>query len=63
MTFKHAKAILRARDITLTKVEGEYRVNIIGQFEPTAYYTDDLLDAVATGEAMARRMWPHRVWN
>jgi hypothetical protein len=36
---------------------GEYRVNFLERdVEATAYYTDDLLDAVMTGAAMRRRM-------
>lgn len=33
---------------------GEYRVNFYNGTEATAYYTDDLDDALTTGLAMAR---------
>ena len=48
---------LRERSVRLSRtgVEGEYRVNYIGGQEPTAYYTDDLEDALATGLAMANQ--------
>jgi hypothetical protein len=49
-----ARETLRAAGLTLRKVEGEYRVNFIGGDEDTAYYTDDLTDAVSTGLHMAR---------
>lgn len=31
----------------------DYRVNLIGRRESSAYYTDDIDDAIATGKAMA----------
>lgn len=34
-------------------LDGEIKVNFRGGSEPTAYYTDDLLDAVQTAGAMA----------
>lgn len=32
---------------------GEFRVNVKGGTEATAYYTNDRQDAIATGKAMA----------
>lgn len=57
MNFKEAKDKLRViHGMTLTKKEGEYRVNFPGGKEATAYYTDDLSDAFATGVDMALRL-------
>jgi hypothetical protein len=54
MTFKEAKDKLRVvYGITLTKHDGEYRVNIKGSDEATAYYTNDLSDAFASGVSMS----------
>lgn len=55
MTQKHAAAQLRALGMTLRKEEGEYRVNFRGGSEATAYYTNDLEDAVYTAADMAAR--------
>jgi len=42
--------------MSLRKRDGEYRVNFRGESESTAYYTNDIQDAVNTGVAMwARR--------
>jgi len=50
-----ARATLAALGMSLTHSAetGEYRVNYRGGKESTAYYTNDLADAVATGTAMA----------
>lgn len=57
ITLKHAQSQLRAIGISLSKNEyGEYRVNFKGGREETAYYTDDLYDAVSTGHHMLRRL-------
>lgn len=57
MTQKQAAAMLRAIGITLKRAEGdEYRVAFKGKDqEASAYYTNDLSDAVETGRDMARR--------
>lgn len=53
MTIKEAKAALRPLGVVLTKTEwDEYRVNFRNGREATAYYTNDLEDAVGTGVAM-----------
>lgn len=55
MTIKAAKAYLRPLGIVITKTAyGEYRVNFKGGREETAYYTNDLKDAVGTGAAMTK---------
>ena len=54
MTIKEAKAILKPLGMTLRKRDGEYRVNFRGGSEPTAYFTDCLIDAVETAQAIAR---------
>ena len=55
MTIAQAKLLLRRVGIVMKKTEhNEYRVNLRGGTEATAYYTDDLADAVATGGEMAK---------
>jgi len=48
ITLKDAIKLLAAKSISLTKKEGEYRVNVKGGKEATAYYTNDLDDAIGT---------------
>lgn len=51
--FKKAQAELRTLGITLRKTDGEYRVAFAGKgTESSAYYTNDIEDAVNTGRAM-----------
>ncbi len=58
-TFKQAKQILRIAGLSLSKKDDEYRVNYLGGAEATAYYTDDITDAVGTGLSMRdERMAP-----
>jgi len=52
MTLADAKEQLRPIGVVLAKRDGEYRVNRKGAAERSAYYTDDLWDAVATGQTM-----------
>jgi hypothetical protein len=55
MTLQEAKAIARHLGLTLRKVRsGDYRVNFRDGNETTAYYTDNLEDAVNTAVEMAR---------
>jgi hypothetical protein len=54
-TLKAAKAELAAIGVTLTKKDGEHRVNLAGGLEASAYYTDNLTDAVATGKKMRKQ--------
>ena len=53
MTLQQAKTIAKTKGFTLRHRDGEYRVNLIGGTEQTAYYTDDRQDAVDTGSVMA----------
>lgn len=54
-TVKTAIKALQQHGVVLKTTEyGEYRVNFKGGSEDTAYYTDDLDDAVATGLHMAK---------
>jgi len=54
LTLARAKAALRIVNVVLRgKVCGDYRVNILGGTEETAYYTPDLDDACQTGVVMA----------
>jgi hypothetical protein len=55
MTLQQAKSIARHLGLTLRKVRsGDYRVNFRDGNETTAYYTDNLEDAVKTAVEMAR---------
>jgi hypothetical protein len=56
LTLAEARAELRAIGVTLKKSDGEYRVNFEGGPEKTAYYTDDINDAVKTGKAMVAKL-------
>jgi hypothetical protein len=56
MTLQQAKSIARHLGLTLRKVRsGDYRVNFRDGNETTAYYTDNLEDAVNTAVDMARK--------
>ena len=56
MTLQKAKSIARHLGLTLREVcSGDYRVNFRDGNESTAYYKDDLEDAVNTAVEMARR--------
>ena len=57
-TLAQAKAALRPLGIVLAKKDGEYKVNFFKGREGTAYYTDDINDAVATGRHMAAGGYP-----
>lgn len=53
MTFKDVKRFLAGYSVTITKHDGEYRVNLAEGSEATASYHTDLDDAYGTGIAMA----------
>ena len=56
ITLQEAKSIARHLGLTLRKVcSGHYRVNFRNGNESTAYYTDDLENAVSAAVAMARK--------
>ena len=56
MTLQKAKSIARHLGLTLRQVRSSnYRVNFRDGDETTAYYTDNLEDAVVTAVEMARR--------
>ena len=56
MTLQEAKSIARHLGLTLRMVRsGEYRVNFRDGNETTAYYTDNLEDAVKTAIEMAHK--------
>ena len=56
MTLQEAKSIARHLGLTLRKVRsGDYRVNFRDGNETTAFYTDNLEDAVNTAVEMARK--------
>ena len=52
ITLAQAKAIAKAHSFSLRHKDGEYRVNLLGGNEDSAYYTTDRIDAVETGVAM-----------
>ena len=52
MSMSDAKKIIASCGCVLSKEGSEYRVNLKGGREETAYYTDDLQDAVGTAIAM-----------
>jgi L-ribulose-5-phosphate 3-epimerase UlaE len=63
MKLQQAKSIARHLGLTLRQVRsGAYRVNFRDGNETTAYYTDNLEDAVKTAVEMARKRelsaWP-----
>ena len=56
MTLHEAKSIARHLGLTLCLLHsGKYRVNFRDGNETTAYYTDNVEDAVNTAVAMARK--------
>ena len=56
MTLQEAKSIARHLGLTLRTVRsGDYRVNFRDGNEMTAYYTDNLEDAVSAAVEKARR--------
>jgi hypothetical protein len=56
MTLQEAKSIARHLRLTLRQVRsGAYRVNFRDGNETTAYYTDNLEDAIHTAVEMARK--------
>jgi hypothetical protein len=56
MTLQEAKSIARHLGLTLRKVRsGDYRVNFRDGNGTTAYYTDDLDDAVSAAVERARK--------
>lgn len=53
--FQEIKNKLRVvHGMTITRRDGEYRVNFREGREATAYYTNDMEDAFATGVTMAQ---------
>ena len=54
MTLQEAKSIARHLGLTRTVRSGDFRVNFRDGNETTAYYTDNLEDAVNTAVEMAR---------
>lgn len=57
MTLQKAKSIARHLGLTLRLLRsGKYRVNFRDGNETTAYYTDDLEDAVNTAVEMAHTL-------
>ena len=65
MTIQQMKATGKLYGFTVkhNHWDREFRVNVIGGTEATAYYTDDRQDAVDTGIAMRRHSWQYEVAN
>jgi hypothetical protein len=56
MTLQEAKSIARHLGLTLRKVRsGDYRLNFPDADDSTAYYTDNLEDAINAAVEMARK--------
>jgi hypothetical protein len=56
VTHHEAKSIARHLGLTLRKVRsGDYRVNFTDADDSTAYYTDNLEDAINAAVEMARK--------
>lgn len=55
ITDRDARRVLRNFGMTLSKRDNEYRVNFLGAREASAYYTNDVSDALNTGTLMAMR--------
>lgn len=55
LTIAEAKRAARAIGYSLSKHEGEYRINKIGALEGSAYYTTDLEDALETARFEVKR--------
>lgn len=53
LTLRDAKRELAEHGIAISKGDDDYRVNFRGGREATAYYTNDIDDAVTTGIRMA----------
>ena len=54
-TYKHVQEQLRNAGIVISKRGNTHRINFFGGLENTAYYTDDLEDALGRGLAIASR--------
>lgn len=52
-TLKAARVLCGEAGCTIRHRDGEYRVNFKGGREATAYYTNDIVDAVDTARAMS----------
>lgn len=49
ITVREAQNLLKQHDMVMTFTDGEYRVNYRHGSESTAYYTNDIEDAIITG--------------
>jgi hypothetical protein len=58
LTLAFVRTELRQLKLVITHVDDEYRVNFRNGREATAYYTNDLQDALDTGQAMAKTFCP-----
>lgn len=58
LTIRTVADELRRLGMAFQSAPGEYRVNYRGGSDATAYFTEDLADALATGRQMAERAPP-----
>ena len=64
MTLKEAKQILKHHKVSIKRTEwNDYRINILSAYpqEATAYYTDDIEDALDTGMKMSELARNHGI--
>jgi hypothetical protein len=59
MTIKQAKELVADMGMTLIVRDREIRVNYRGGREDTAYYTEDIHDAITSAEMMAEEAMYH----
>jgi len=62
MNYREAQERLRAMGILMSKRDGRIRLNYSGGGEETAYYTQDLEDAIEAGARMGRSRQPMPNW-
>ncbi|AMS43963.1 hypothetical protein FHS67_001965 [Aminobacter aminovorans] len=62
MNYREAQERLRAMGILMSKRDGRIRLNYSGGSEETAYYTQDLEDAIDAGGRMGRSRQPMPNW-
>ena len=63
LTDKEAQKQIRETGATVSRKDGEYKVNVPGGTEATAYYTDDPSDAVGTARAMMKQHGPTKTYE
>jgi hypothetical protein len=54
MTVQETKQAIRALGLSVSRIDGEWRINIPNGTEGTSYYTENNDDALCTAQAMKR---------